>query len=252
MAAARTRARDPARQAVFTPLYGGGRADAVIQRITESISLGLLVDGEQLPSESELAQRLGVSTVTLREALASLREQGLVETRRGRNGGSFVRSPSAIATDHLHERLRRTGSARLRDVGDEHAAIAGAAARLAAARADRDNTERLGLLVEQLERATSPTECRRIDGRFHIEVAVASHSERLTRREVALQAEIGDLLWLPVVGLDPIEVAQEHGAITRAIAEEDEELARRLAERHVELNVRRLVEAHLVLGEAGT
>lgn len=238
-----------ARQTVFAPLYGGGRADAVIQRITESISLGLLVDGEQLPSELDLAGQLGVSTVTLREALASLREQGLVETRRGRNGGSFVRSPATVATDHLHERLRRTGTARLRDGGDEHAAVAGTAARLAAARAGSENVARLLALVEQLEKASAATECRRIDSRFHIEVAVASHSERLTRREVALQAEVGDLLWLPVVGLDQHGVAKEHRAIADAIAEEDEELARRLAERHVEVNVRRLVEAHLALAE---
>ena len=41
-----------ARSTVFAPLGRGGRADEVAQRIAESISLGLLADGEQLPSES--------------------------------------------------------------------------------------------------------------------------------------------------------------------------------------------------------
>src|SRR6266576_1204176 len=78
---------------LFTPLDTGGRADTVTRRLAQAIRLGLLLDGERLPAESQLAGQLGVSTVTLREALATLRTMGLVETRRGRGGGSFVRAP---------------------------------------------------------------------------------------------------------------------------------------------------------------
>ena len=82
-----------ARRAVFAPLDDGAlRSEAVVRRLGSAIALGLLGDGEQLPAETELATMLNVSTVTLREALAELRELGLVETRRGRGGGSFVRS----------------------------------------------------------------------------------------------------------------------------------------------------------------
>jgi DNA-binding GntR family transcriptional regulator len=78
--------------ALFGPLDdAGGRREAVARRLGGAIALGLLGDGEQLPSEQELATSLNVSTVTLRDALADLRQKGLVETRRGRGGGSFVR-----------------------------------------------------------------------------------------------------------------------------------------------------------------
>lgn len=85
--------REPcgARQAVFTPVNNQARVDAVVRRLGDAIELGLLADGEQLPGESDLAAQLGVSTVTLREALMALRQQGLVTTRRGRGGG--VSSP---------------------------------------------------------------------------------------------------------------------------------------------------------------
>src|SRR5687768_6993283 len=80
-----------ARRAVFAPLDDGAlRSEAVVRRVGSAIALGLLGDGEQLPTETDLATMLNVSTVTLREALAELRKLGLVDTRRGRGGGSFV------------------------------------------------------------------------------------------------------------------------------------------------------------------
>ena len=76
---------------LISPLAAAGRAEEVVQRVSQAIQLGLFVDGEQLPPETEFAAQLGVSAMTLREALATLRQQGLVETRRGRTGGTFVR-----------------------------------------------------------------------------------------------------------------------------------------------------------------
>src|SRR3712207_9377203 len=82
-----------ARRAVFAPLDDGAlRSEAVVRRVGSAIALGLLGDGEQLPAETELATLLNVSTMTLREALAELRGLGLVATRRGRGGGSFVQA----------------------------------------------------------------------------------------------------------------------------------------------------------------
>ena len=78
---------------VFAPLDEGGRAGTVARRLAQAITLGLLLDGERLPAETQLASQFGVSPVTLREALAELREAGLVETRRGRRGGSFIHAP---------------------------------------------------------------------------------------------------------------------------------------------------------------
>lgn len=71
--------------AVLSPLEGGGpKTEAVVQRLSAAISLGVMADGQQLPSETDLANQLGVSTMTLREALAVLRQQGIVHTKRGR------------------------------------------------------------------------------------------------------------------------------------------------------------------------
>lgn len=240
--------RVSARTTVFAPLTSGGRTEAVIQRITESVALGLLSDGEQLPSETELSAQLGVSTVTLREALASLREQGLVETRRGRKGGSFVRAPVDPTRAVLRQRLVSLSVTDLRDAGDELAAVSGAAARLAASRASTDNVRRLLSLASRVEEASGPGERARADSRFHIEVAVAAASERLTRAEVSLQAELGALLWAPgSTDEDARRAAEQHTAIALAISREEADLARTLAEQHVEANTHKLIEARIEL-----
>jgi GntR family transcriptional regulator, transcriptional repressor for pyruvate dehydrogenase complex len=240
-----------ARDAVFAPLDGVGRAETVARRLSDAIGLGLIADGEQLPAESELATQLGVSTVTLREALAKLRHEGLVQTRRGRSGGTFVHGPADRSAVALRSRLREITSDELRDLGDLHEAVAGASARLAAERASTDEVERLRAHADRVAHQDGSGDRRRADGRFHIEVAAASQSPRLTNSEISLQSEVGALLWLPgSEALGPSAAARQHEAIAEAIACGDGLLARSLAEEHVRQEMGRLLELHLRLVQA--
>jgi DNA-binding FadR family transcriptional regulator len=223
-----------ARAAVFSPLEPTGRAEAVSRRLSDAIALGLLPDAEQLPSESDLAERLGVSTVTVREALTTLREQGLVRTRRGRGGGSFVCAPTDAATSVLRARLRTFSVGELRDLSDHYAAISGACARLAADRADEQDLQRLELANERLESAPDAGARRRAEGQYHLELAAGAQSARLTREEIALQSVVGPLLWLPYSDDDAVHSACEvHRRLHRALAEGDGVAARAAAEDHV-------------------
>jgi GntR family transcriptional regulator, transcriptional repressor for pyruvate dehydrogenase complex len=237
---------------LISPLATAGRADEVVQRVSQAIQLGLFTDGEQLPTEVDFAAQLGVSAMTLREALAVLRQQGLVETRRGRTGGTFVRRPASPPVGSLRDRLRSLTTAALRDLADEQFAVFGTAAKLAAERAPAVSVRRLLGLCDQLSKASELGARIRADSRFHIEVAIASQSERLTRLEVTLQTQLADLLWLPHdPELSASGVAREHHAIATAIAAEDADLARTLAERHVEHNLRRLTLLQLAAVDAG-
>jgi len=230
---------------LFTPLDAGGRADTVARRLAQAIRLGLLLDGERLPAESQLAGQLGVSTVTLREALAALRSMGLVETRRGRGGGSFVRAPDGA--DRLERPLRLLSLHELRDIGDHRAAIAGTAARLAAERALTTDVAVLREHAERLRGAAALTDRRRADARLHIEIAATAQSPRLTREEMDLWSEIGDLVWLPLEGTDVTAAARDHDLLIDAIEARAPDRAREIAERHVAAETGRLLELRLSL-----
>ena len=227
---------------LIAPLAVLGRAEEVALRVGQAIQLGLLTDGEQLPPEADFAAQLSVSAMTLREALAMLRQQGLVETRRGRAGGTFVRRPTAPPLDLLRDRLLAMSIGELRDLTDEQSAVSGAAARLAATRASTVGVRRLITVADQLTTAATPSARIMADSRFHIEVAIAAKSQRLTALEVALQAKLTELLWLPAedAGQADRTAVAEHAAIAAAIEAEDGARARLLAEEHAETNLRRL------------
>jgi DNA-binding FadR family transcriptional regulator len=232
-------------RAILTPAdEPTSRARMIANRLGQAIRLGLIRDREQFPSEVKLAEQLSVSTVTLREALATLREQGLVTTRRGREGGTFVRAPADPAT-WLGHRLREFSTQDLRDLGDHRAAIAGMAAHLAAKRAVADEIADLRNQVERLRAARTVNERRRADTQLSIEIAAAAQSPRLTHEALRLRAEVGDLLWLQ---LDD----NEHGAsvlarshLVDAIAARDADLARELAEQSVREDTARLLRLRL-------
>ena len=235
---------------LIAPLAAHGRAEEVVLRVGQAIQLGLLTDSEQLPPEAEFAARLGVSAMTLREALAILRQQGLVETRRGRAGGTFVRRPTAPPPGLIRDRLRELSADGLRDLIDEQSAVSGTAARLAATRASTVGVRRLLALADQLSVASTPGARIMADSRFHVELAIASKSQRLTALEVALQARLAELLWLPAEDdgeLDHVTAAAEHAAIAAAIEAEDGSRARLLAEAHTEANFHRLTTLRLAL-----
>ncbi|MFE0386374.1 FadR/GntR family transcriptional regulator [Streptomyces bungoensis] len=237
-----------ARKAVFSPVDNRARVDAVVHRLGDAIELGLLTDGEQLPGETELAGQLGVSTVTLREALMALRQQGLVTTRRGRGGGSFVSLPEVPADDRLRARLRGWSTEELRDLGDHWAALSGAAARLAAQRTGPEDLHPLRRTAEELARAADAPARSRLYGRFHVELAAAAQSARLTREQVALQSEVGALMCL-VLTDDACreEVAECHRAVISAVQDGAHETAGTLAERCVREAAARLVAVRLTL-----
>lgn len=240
---------------LIAPLRGASRAAEIADRVTEAIHLGLLADGERLPPEAEFAHSLGVAPMTLRESFAFLRERGLVETRRGRNGGTFVRRNLEPPAEPDAARLRSMSVGALRDLADEQVAISATTARLAAERATAHDVRRIEMLAGQLAVATTRGARIKSDSRFHVEIAIATRSERLLRREVALQAESAGMLWLPGqdAGLDARTVdvaAAEHLRIAEAIRAESGEAAHAAAIHHARENLRRLAATRQALVEA--
>lgn len=164
------------------------------RRIAEAITGGLLRPGERLPTESELAKSFGVAPVTAREALQSLRSRGLVVTRRGRNGGSFV-AASADSGAFTRRALQSKTRLSLRDLGAHYAAITVGCARLATLRADPSEIDAIRRRSEG-DAIDDALQWRRVANDTMLELSALSQSARLTREQMRLQVELSPYLAL--------------------------------------------------------
>ena len=222
-----------ARSAIFAPLGDVGRAGQVEQRLTEAIRSGVLVEGERLPSEPELAGRFGVAVVTVREALTGLRAQGLVTTTRGRGGGTFVAAGATVDEEALAERLGSMSRAELQDRGTHYALVLAGCAELAADRADEDEAGSLRRLLDAEQDGAGAW--RHADAELWLSLAALTQSSRVTREVVRLEADFGMIVRIPL-GDEPFreETWASHRRLVDAIAAGDPDSARKLAQTHLQ------------------
>jgi len=241
MAAERAAVPDPLAP-VLRPVRGGNGFEEAVEQLLQVIRLGLVPAGGRLPAERDLARRLAISRVTLREALRVLHEQGLVESRRGRQGGTFVRDrppvgagagagvgfgvgagADGIDAAGLDDLLR------FREVLEVGAVELCARAGLAGADA--------ALLRERL-RATgdaSAADYRRADTLLHLAIAELCGSPSLARQYAAVRARLNQLLdGIPML-VRNIEHSQgQHAALVTAVLTGDESLARSTMREHLD------------------
>ena len=220
--------------AVLRPAVGNV-FETTVEQLATAIRLGVFVVGEQLPAERELAERLGVSRNTLREAIAALRDSGLVETRRGRSGGTVV-------TDAGHggggDRLATGGAAvrrgaALEDALDFRRVVEPGAARLAATR--RLSGDQRSWLTECL-RAVREADAgghRIADSRLHLAIATVTGSPMVVEAVTRAQAALGELLGaIPVLRTNIDHSHEQHDLIVAAILAGDPDTARTAMEEH--------------------
>jgi GntR family transcriptional regulator, transcriptional repressor for pyruvate dehydrogenase complex len=84
------RAADRLGGVVIRPVRGHHAFEGCVEQLATAIRLGVYPTGSVLPPEREMADRMGVSRATLREAIAALRQARMVRTTRGRGGGTVV------------------------------------------------------------------------------------------------------------------------------------------------------------------
>src|SRR5580698_6692639 len=221
-------------KSVFSPVPVRNAFEVTVERLAQSIRLGVLVGGERLPPERELADTLGVSRVTLREAIKALRAAQLVESRRGRGGGTFVVAPlasSTLRTKLLDEAARPP----INDTLDLRRIVEPGAAALAASRT-LSAAER-GTLHRCLRDATDcePDARRLADCRLHMAIAAASESASVAAVVADVQMRLTELLrGIPVIPANIVHSDRQHAAIVAAILAGQPDVARSAMEEHID------------------
>lgn len=226
---------DRASQAMFRAVRAGNAFEETVERLLQTIRLGVVAPGERLPSERELAGRLNVSRVTLREAIRALQDAGYVESRRGRYGGTFVNAEPHSPSCADPRRIAQHMGVDLHDaLTHRHVLETGAAE--AAARRELGQAERAHLV----SRLTSASEAdlssyRRTDSRLHLAIAEVTGAATLTSAVADVRMRLNELLdAIPLLERNIAHSNEQHRDIVRAILDGDADGARRAMAEHVE------------------
>jgi GntR family transcriptional repressor for pyruvate dehydrogenase complex len=221
-------------EAVLRPVRGHHAFESCVEQLATAIRLGVYPRGSTLPAERELAELLHVSRATLREAMAALRQAGLVETTRGRGGGTVVTLKPGLPSARAAARATPTRRRDWLDALDYRRIVEPGAAALAASRALDD--VRLAQLEQahlDVSSARKPAEHRQADSRFHLTVAALTDSPRTVEAVTSVQATLHEmLLAIPVLDANIAHSDRQHAALVRAIKAGKPEQARRVMEEH--------------------
>lgn len=166
-----------------TPLQGKIVAETLVDKIEDrlvtALALGLYVEHQQLPPERELAATLGVSRVTMREALRRLVDAGYVEVRRGRNGGHFVRADWGPGSAARVRRQLGDDWQHFEDLFDARTLIEPLIARTAAIRCTEEFAPRIREAVQAYVDAPDHDASRLADAEVHYAIALAAQNPLL-------------------------------------------------------------------------
>lgn len=216
-----------------------GISQEISYRLERLILDGGLAPGQKIPSERQLAARLGVSRAIIREALHELQGRGVIQTHHGK--GSFVASILPATEDlddrsplaHLFAGHPRT----LYDLLEVREQLEGQAALLAAQRATAMDRHRITKAFRVLE-STDPLSNARPDHGFHQAIVEASHNPILVHVLNGLKNMMLLTVQASVANLNPREemrhsIMRQHKQIYQAIMAGKPTAARKAAMAHV-------------------
>ena len=227
------RASDHLGDVVLRSVRGHHAFEGCVEQLATAIRLGVYPHGSPLPTERDLAERMGVSRATLREAIAALRQAGMVQTTRGRGGGTVV--------SYRPEAPAKGGSPGLADRKDElldsltfRRVVEPGACYIAASRS-LSASERMVLTtaLAAVDHAEDSAVHRQADSRLHLAIASVTGSPMTISSVTEVQACLHDMLQaIPVLEVNIEHSTRQHRAIVEAILAGEATKARRAMEQH--------------------
>ena len=153
VASLRVQSTEPTSTNLFQPVMGARPATEIIQQIRELLRARRLKHGDRLPPERDLAVQFAVSRNSVRQALRSLEEQGLLVVRRGATGGAFIQGGGGSAVPTLLSDLFSLGAIRPQDLTEVRVLVGVEVARLACQRGSDEQIAELEANVRAAQRA---------------------------------------------------------------------------------------------------
>lgn len=206
----------------------------VARRILKQVSTGELGPGSRLPSERQLAERLGVGRSAIREAIAALDLFGIIETRQG--AGSFIKASTLDLLPQAIEWGLMLGQPRTLDLVEARKHIEIVNAGLAAQRGTFGEGERLRRLYgDMVSQSSDSAAFVTSDVAFHLEIASLTGNSVLADILTSIRSLLQVWVARAAAGRESIDnTLEEHKLVMEAILSGDEAAAREAMETHMD------------------
>jgi GntR family transcriptional regulator, transcriptional repressor for pyruvate dehydrogenase complex len=228
---------------IFSRVDTARASSQIVTQIKDAIRNGQLKVGDRLPSERELAEQLGVSRVTVRDALRVLEARGLLQIRVGAHGGSFVTAPlSDVVSEGLVDLLSLSDLSAT-EVTETRLILELGAVPLVCERRTSEDLRDLDELCEEGRRALDAGRyTTEASAAFHLRVVTATHNRAVVLMMEAIQDAIVSSLREAHASEQPVSEQgfAEHEQIVEAIKSRDVERAQRIMFEHLNRTAQRL------------
>jgi GntR family transcriptional regulator, transcriptional repressor for pyruvate dehydrogenase complex len=228
---------------VFTPVSTGRISSEIVDQIRTAIRVGRLAPGDQLPPERDLTTQLGVSRVSVRDALRVLEAHGLIEVRVGARGGAFVTAPAPQLVGEGLTNMLMLASVTPAEVTEARMVFELGLLELACERATEEDVQALEEICDRADAnlaadAYDPA----LSAEFHTQLARCTHNATLALFAEAFQGPLaGSLREARRIDRETgRRGALEHRALVDAIRAGDAAGAREIMSEHLSRTARRV------------
>lgn len=228
---------------MWKPIQRRRMAEEVAQQLRGLILQGAYKPGDRLPAERKLSESLGVNRSTLREALHTLEQAGLVRIRQGDGTRvlDFVQTAGLDLLGHLIPLSDSTRHAALRDILEFRLIAGQQMARLAAGRVTTTQLSRLQAIADK--EASTAHEVLLKDLDFYFELARATGNMVFPLLFNPVRSAVRRFARFFAGAMPgPAQVQQHHRALIQALDRGDPEQAARAAGQHLSAGMELLME----------
>jgi GntR family transcriptional regulator, transcriptional repressor for pyruvate dehydrogenase complex len=219
----------------FQPLNEKKNFEKIVDLIKQKVFSGEFRPGDRLPAERDLAETLRVSRLSVREAYRSLELFGMLEIRRGNEGGAFIRAANRNSIIQSVSDLFRLQGITLEEWTEARLLLELDIGRLAMKRADKRDISRLEALIKEArEKMDAGIPAHEEHIRFHLAFAELAHNPILfTAYNSMMDLLLSNLVALKITLDHSRKATLNHARIVDALKQKNLEQLSAVIEEHV-------------------
>jgi len=211
---------------------------AIMDQIKEAVFQNKLVPGDKLPSERQLMEQFKASRVTIREALRTLEYSGILEIKRGSEGGAFIRDPDTKLVNNFLQDMFSMGKVKISDFTEARLAVEPLSAKVATMRIKEESLEQVRLNIQETQDwlcKGNHSEARLLNLEFHRLIAQASGNPVIFFMVDSIMDIMEQNISSILLSAKPVEqTLKYHEEIYLAIKKQDPEEAQNLMLKHIQ------------------